>query len=62
MLDIALPKGRLGEKVYKMLKDSGYEVTECAKLRDVWETSKKSGIHITGLPPARMIYSARFPE
>jgi len=25
MLGIALPKGRLGEKAYKMLKDSGYE-------------------------------------
>ena len=24
MLNIALPKGRLGEKVYAMLKDSGY--------------------------------------
>ena len=31
MLDIALPKGRLGEKVYKMLKDSGYE---CPAIED----------------------------
>ena len=27
-LDIALPKGRLGEKAYKMLKESGYECPE----------------------------------
>ena len=27
-LNIALPKGRLGEKAYKMLKESGYECPE----------------------------------
>lgn len=28
MLDIALPKGRLGEKVYKLFKDVGYDAPE----------------------------------
>lgn len=28
VLDIALPKGRLGEKVYKLLKDMGYDAPE----------------------------------
>lgn len=28
MLDIALPKGRLGEKVYKLFKDLGYDAPE----------------------------------
>ena len=28
MLNIALPKGRLGEKAYKMLKEAGYECPE----------------------------------
>lgn len=28
MINIALPKGRLGEKAYKMLKNSGYECPE----------------------------------
>lgn len=28
MLDIALPKGRLGEKVYKLFKDMGYDAPE----------------------------------
>ena len=31
MLNIALPKGRLGEKAYKMLKNSGYE---CPAIED----------------------------
>ena len=31
MINIALPKGRLGEKAYKMLKDSGYE---CPAIED----------------------------
>jgi len=31
MINIALPKGRLGEKAYKMLKDSGYE---CPDIED----------------------------
>lgn len=28
MLDIALPKGRLGDKVYKLLKEMGYDAPE----------------------------------
>jgi DNA-binding transcriptional MerR regulator len=45
------------------LKSSGYQVLECTKLRDVWETSKKSGIRITtAQPPARMLYSAQWPK
>ena len=31
MINIALPKGRLGEKAYRMLKNSGYE---CAAIED----------------------------
>jgi len=31
MINIALPKGRLGEKAYKMLKESGYE---CPSIED----------------------------
>ena len=31
MINIALPKGRLGEKAYRMLKDSGYE---CPAIED----------------------------
>ena len=31
MINIALPKGRLGEKAYNMLKNSGYE---CPSIED----------------------------
>ena len=31
MINIALPKGRLGEKAYRMLKNSGYE---CPAIED----------------------------
>ena len=31
MINIALPKGRLGEKAYRMLKESGYE---CPAIED----------------------------
>ena len=34
-INIALPKGRLGEKAYKMLKESGYECPSIEHMRKV---------------------------
>ena len=32
MLNIALPKGRLGEKVYSMFEKAGFEIVQTANL------------------------------
>ena len=34
MINIALPKGRLGNKAYKLLEDCGYTVTDL--MEDSW--------------------------
>ena len=51
MINVALPKGRLGEKVYKMLEKAGYacdEFKECGTKR-VYIGGGREGAHTTAL-------------
>ena len=45
MLNVALPKGRLGEKVYKMLERAGYSCEELmSDTRKLVFTDENSGV------------------
>jgi ATP phosphoribosyltransferase len=53
MLNIALPKGRLGEKVYKFLSDIGYKCDEYDESsRKLVFTDKKNGVSYFWVKPA----------
>ena len=52
MLNIALPKGRLGEKAYKLLEDIGYKCEEFdSGKRKLVFTDKKNGVSYFGSSP-----------
>lgn len=53
MLNVALPKGRLGEKVYKMLERAGYSCEELLKdTRKLVFTDEKSGVSYFWVKPS----------
>ncbi len=53
MLNIALPKGRLGEKVYAMLKNAGYFCEELVKdSRKLIFTDEKNGVNYFWVKPS----------
>ena len=53
MLNIALPKGRLGEKVYKMLERAGYSCEEIlSDTRKLIFTDEKSGVSYFWVKPS----------
>ncbi len=53
MLNIALPKGRLGEKIYKMLDKAGYSCDELIKdTRKLIFTDEKNGVSYFWVKPS----------
>ena len=53
MLNVALPKGRLGEKVYKMLEKAGYSCEDMLKdTRKLVFTDEKSGVSYFWVKPS----------
>ena len=60
-LNIALPKGRLGEKAYKMLKESGYECPEIENpgRKLIFENSEKGVRYFWVKPSDVAIYVER---
>ncbi len=53
MLNIALPKGRLGEKAYKLLEDIGYKCSEFdSGKRKLVFTDKKNGVSYFWVKPS----------
>ena len=53
MLNVALPKGRLGEKVYKMLEKAGYSCEDMLKdARKLVFTDEKSGVSYFWVKPS----------
>lgn len=53
MLNIALPKGRLGEKAYKLLEDIGYKCEEFdSGKRKLVFTDKKNGVSYFWVKPS----------
>ena len=48
MLNVALPKGRLGEKVYKMFEEAGYGCPDIFEGRKLVFESKEAGSDISG--------------
>ena len=57
-INVALPKGRLGEKAYKMLKNSGYE---CPAIEDpgrklIFENPEKVSV-ISGSSPRMLPFT-----
>ena len=61
MLNIALPKGRLGEKAYRMLKASGYECSEIEQpgRKLIFENSEKGVRYFWVKPSDVAIYVER---
>lgn len=60
MINVALPKGRLGEKVYRMLSDAGYSCREFSpENRKLVFTDRENGVSYFWVKPAD---SAKYVE
>lgn len=52
MLNVALPKGRLGEKVYKMFEEAGYGCRDIFEGRKLVFESKEAGVRYFWVKPS----------